>query len=67
MTVSPGTRWTELMMNEKHSREVRRMTAAAGDPTLRLIRAVMRPYALDDRALGKWCHGRAGAASRIAG
>jgi 23S rRNA pseudouridine2457 synthase len=33
---------------------VRRMTAAVGHPTLRLIRAAIGPYTLDGLAPGTW-------------
>jgi 23S rRNA pseudouridine2457 synthase len=39
---------------EGRNRQVRRMTAAVGHPTLRLIRAAIGPYALDGLAPGEW-------------
>jgi 23S rRNA pseudouridine2457 synthase len=48
------TAWIELIIREGRNRQVRRMTAAVGHPTLRLIRAAIGPYALDDLASGNW-------------
>jgi 23S rRNA pseudouridine2457 synthase len=46
--------WIELTIREGRNRQVRRMTAAIGLPTLRLIRASIGPYALDGLAPGAW-------------
>ena len=46
------TAWIELAIREGRNRQVRRMTAAVGLPTLRLIRAAIGPYTLDDLAPG---------------
>jgi len=48
------TAWIELGIREGRNRQVRRMTAAVGFPTLRLIRAAIGPYTLDDLAPGSW-------------
>ena len=48
------TAWIELGIREGRNRQVRRMTAAVGHPTLRLIRASIGPYALDGLAQGSW-------------
>jgi 23S rRNA pseudouridine2457 synthase len=48
------TAWLELIIREGRNRQVRRMTAAVGCPTLRLIRAAIGPYSLDGLAPGAW-------------
>ena len=46
--------WLELTIREGRNRQVRRMTAAVGLPTLRLVRAAIGPYGLDALAPGMW-------------
>lgn len=46
--------WLALELIEGKNRQVRRMTAAVGHPTLRLIRARIGEFALDDLAPGRW-------------
>jgi len=48
------TAWIELVIREGRNRQVRRMTAAVGLPTLRLIRAAIGPHNLEDLAPGAW-------------
>ena len=48
------TAWIELVIKEGRNRQVRRMTAAVGYPTLRLLRAAIGPYTLDGLAPGAW-------------
>ncbi len=48
------TTWIELTLTEGRNRQVRRMTAAVGFPTLRLVRYAIGPWRLDDLAPGKW-------------
>ena len=46
--------WLALTIREGRNRQVRRMTAAVGLPTLRLIRIQIGPHALDGLAPGAW-------------
>jgi 23S rRNA pseudouridine2457 synthase len=48
------TAWIEIILREGRNRQVRRMTAAVGHPTLRLIRAAVGPYTLQGLAPGQW-------------
>ncbi len=48
------TQWLELVITEGRNRQVRRMTAAVGHPTLRLIRWAVGPWSLDGLAPGRW-------------
>lgn len=46
--------WIELEITEGKNRQVRRMTAAIGHPTLRLVRAAIGDHALGELAPGAW-------------
>ncbi|MEM9127419.1 MAG: rRNA large subunit pseudouridine synthase E [Pseudomonadota bacterium] len=46
--------WLELILCEGRNRQVRRMTAAVGLPTLRLIRYRIGDWTLDDLVPGAW-------------
>ncbi|WPY95761.1 pseudouridine synthase [Limimaricola variabilis] len=46
--------WIEIAIREGRNRQVRRMTAAAGFPTLRLVRWRIGDWALDGLAPGEW-------------
>ncbi|MEM7320783.1 MAG: rRNA large subunit pseudouridine synthase E [Pseudomonadota bacterium] len=46
--------WIELTLTEGRNRQVRRMTAAVGYPTLRLIRYRVGNWTLDGLAPGSW-------------
>lgn len=46
--------WIELVIREGRNRQVRRMTAAIGHPTLRLIRAAIGPYSIEGVEPGQW-------------
>jgi 23S rRNA pseudouridine2457 synthase len=51
---SVPTAWLELVLDEGRNRQVRRMTAAVGLPTLRLVRWSIGPWTLDGIAPGAW-------------
>ncbi|WP_421682501.1 pseudouridine synthase [Stutzerimonas urumqiensis] len=51
---SVPTHWLELVIREGRNRQVRRMTAAVGLPTLRLVRVRIGDWTLDDLAPGEW-------------
>jgi 23S rRNA pseudouridine2457 synthase len=46
--------WLEITLTEGRNRQVRRMTAAAGHPTLRLVRVAIGPWSLDGLRPGEW-------------
>lgn len=46
--------WLRLTIREGRNRQVRRMTAAAGFPTLRLVRWAIGDWTLDGLAPGEW-------------
>ena len=51
------TSWVELVLREGRNRQVRRMTAAVGLPTLRLVRVRVGPWSLDGLLPGEWRDG----------
>ena len=48
------TAWLQLRLREGRNRQVRRMTAAVGLPTLRLVRAAVGPWTLGTLQPGEW-------------
>jgi 23S rRNA pseudouridine2457 synthase len=48
------TAWIEIALAEGRKRQVRRMTAAVGHPTLRLIRQAIGPWQLGSKQPGEW-------------
>jgi len=48
------TSWIELTVTEGRNRQVRRMTAAVGLPTLRLLRIAVGPWRVEGMAPGEW-------------
>jgi len=56
------TAWLSMTLTEGRNRQVRRMTAAVGLPTLRLIRHSIGPWRLENLAPGQWREASAPAA-----
>lgn len=61
-------RWLSITITEGRNRQVRRMTAAIGHPTLRLVRWSVGDWTVEGLAPGEWCDAPAtGAPSRERG
>jgi 23S rRNA pseudouridine2457 synthase len=52
------TTWLVIIISEGRNRQVRRMTAAVGHPTLRLVRVAIGPWRLGDLAPGQWAEAK---------
>ena len=52
------TTWLELTIFEGRNRQIRRMTAAVGHPTLRLIRVSIGDWKLSNLGAGEWREGQ---------
>lgn len=52
------TAWVELILTEGRNRQVRRMTAAVGHPTLRLVRVAIGDLRLEGLGPGEWREAR---------
>ena len=48
------TQWLEIIIREGKNRQIRRMTAAVGHPTLRLIRFRIGSWQLDQLGIGEY-------------
>jgi 23S rRNA pseudouridine2457 synthase len=51
---SVPTAWLRVTLREGQNRQIRRMTAAVGHPTLRLVRVAVGPVTLGDLQPGQW-------------
>lgn len=51
---SVPTAWLKIGLREGRKRQIRRMTAAVGHPTLRLIRLAIGPITLNNLTPGQW-------------
>jgi 23S rRNA pseudouridine2457 synthase len=61
------TGWIELTLTEGRNRQVRRMTAAVGLPTLRLLRIAVGPWRVEGLAPGEWREVPRGEAEAVLG
>ncbi len=50
------TAWLKITLREGRKRQIRKMTAAVGHPTLRLIRIAIGPLTLGSLTPGQWRH-----------
>jgi 23S rRNA pseudouridine2457 synthase len=61
------TSWLKVVLREGQKRQLRRMTAAVGFPTLRLVRWAIGPLTLEGLAAGEWRELTRAEASRLGG
>ena len=54
LSQKPTDYWLELVIREGRNRQVRRMTAAVGLPTLRLVRVRIGDWTIDGLDQGQW-------------
>ncbi|MEO8048614.1 MAG: pseudouridine synthase [Nitrospirota bacterium] len=59
------TAWLEIALREGLNRQVRRMTAAVGNPTLRLVRVAIGPIVLGNLQPGDWRNVTSGEIAQI--
>lgn len=59
------TAWLEIILREGLNRQVRRMTAVVGHPTLRLVRVAIGPIVLGNLKPGEWRNMTSGETSEI--
>lgn len=57
--------WLEITLTEGRKRQIRRMTAAVGHPTLRLIRVAVGPWKISDLKPGEWREEAVGAEGKV--
>lgn len=50
------TTWLKIILREGKKHQVRKMTAAVGFPTLRLVRVAIGPITLGQLQPGEWCY-----------
>jgi 23S rRNA pseudouridine2457 synthase len=62
-----STAWLELTLHEGRNRQVRKMTAAVGHPTLRLVRIAIGSIGIDGLAPGEWRHLRRDEVKELSG
>jgi 23S rRNA pseudouridine2457 synthase len=64
---SVPTTWLEITLTEGKNRQVRRMTAAAGHPTLRLVRMAVAGITIGELKPGDWRELRAAEMEKLSG
>ncbi len=64
---SVPTAWLQITLREGMNRQVRRMTAAVGHPTVRLVRVAIGPVRLGDLPPGQWRELTSGEIAQLAG